>query len=105
MKATTNGWLTVCPQASGKAAWKFVAVEPEDLDEEVMCHNPGLVLCSRRSRVVESWPCAWVVLYPDGETRAMVSIAGRRRTVTADLPFASLLSLIDETEHLTLTGG
>src|SRR5439155_15198688 len=33
-----------------------ITVEPEDLDEEVMCHNPGLVLCSRRSRVVESWP-------------------------------------------------
>jgi hypothetical protein len=82
-----------------------ITVEPEDLDEEVVRHDPGLVLCSRLSRVVESWPCAWVVLYPDGETRAMVSIAGRRRTVTADLPFASLLSLIDETEHLTLTGG
>ena len=78
-----------------------IAVETEDLDEEVMRHDPDLVLCSQLSKIVESWPCAWVVLYPEGETRAMVSIGGCRRTITADLPFASLLSIIDETERLT----
>ena len=77
-----------------------ITVEPEDLDEEVVRHDPDLVLCSRLSRVVERWPCAWIVLYPNGEPRAMISIAGRRRTVTADLPFADLLSIIDETERL-----
>ena len=77
-----------------------ITVAPEDLDEAVVRHDPGVVLCSRLSRVVETWPRAWVVLYPEGKTRATVSIAGHRRTVTADLPFAGLLSIIDAAERL-----
>ena len=39
-----------------------ITVESEDLDEEVVHHDPDLVQCSRLSRIVERWPRDWVVI-------------------------------------------
>jgi hypothetical protein len=79
---------------------EVIAVEPEDLDRDVAHLMPQLVLCSELTEVVETRCLAWVVLYPNGETRAVVNIAGHRRTVAGDLPFARLLSIVDEAERL-----
>jgi hypothetical protein len=78
---------------------EVIVVEPEDLDRDVVRLAPNLVLCSRLSEAVEIHALAWVVLYPNGETRAVISIAGQCDTVSADLPFPRLLSVIDEVER------
>jgi hypothetical protein len=78
---------------------EVITVEPADLDREVVHLEPHLVLCSRLTEVVETRTLAWVLLYPDGEARAVISIAGQRRTV-ANFAFCSLLSIVDQTEQL-----
>ena len=76
------------------------AVEPEELDRIVGRDLPHLVVCSRLSEVVETRAPAWVVLYPDGEARAVISVAGRQTTL-AGIGFARILRLIDETTQDT----
>ena len=76
-----------------------ITVAPDDLDAEVVRLDPQLVLCSRLTPTVQAHPLAWVMLYPDGETRAEICIAGQFSTV-ADLEFSSLLAIIDQTEDL-----
>jgi hypothetical protein len=78
---------------------EVIEVEPEDLDREVVRLVPNMVLCSRLSEAVETRPIAWVVLYPNGETQAVISIAGHSQPVSGDLPFPLLLSIIDEVER------
>lgn len=80
-----------------------LCVEPEDLDGEVVRLNPDLVFCSCLSEAVGSKSLAWVVLYPDGENRTMISIDGRHVTV-ADMQSEQLLSVIDEAELLVHRG-
>jgi hypothetical protein len=60
---------------------EVVIVEPEDADGAVVQRVPRLVLCSRFSAVVETRCRAWVLLYPHGEPRVVISVAGRRHTV------------------------
>jgi hypothetical protein len=38
---------------------------------------------------------AWILLYPNGENRALISVAGRRNVVTS-IALSDLLSVIDE---------
>jgi hypothetical protein len=78
---------------------QVIVAEPEDLDREVVRLSPNMVLCSRLTAAVETHALAWVVLYPNAETRAVISIAGHCRTVGTDLPFPHLLSVIDEVER------
>ncbi len=78
---------------------EVVAVAPDDLDAEVLRLDPQLVLCSHLTPAVQAHPLTWVMLYPGGETRAEISIGGEHTTV-GDLEFNSLLSIIDQTEHL-----
>ena len=78
---------------------EVILVEPEDLDRDVVRLAPNLVLCSRLTETVETHALAWVVLYPNRETRAVISIAGQCHTVSTDLPFPGLLSVIDEVER------
>jgi hypothetical protein len=76
---------------------EVIPVEPDQLDGEVARLHPHLVVCSRLSEVVETSPLTWVMLYPDNETRTVISIAGKQ-TVAADVEFSQLLSVIDQTE-------
>lgn len=78
---------------------EVVAVEPVALEQMVACHLPHLVVCSRLSEVVETRPLAWILLYPDGASVAVVSLAGQKATVP-DLDFAGLLEVVDHTELL-----
>ncbi len=79
---------------------QVVAVEPEHLDREVACLDPSLVICSTLSESIETRSRAWVLLYPDGESRAVISLEGERTTAT-DVELDDLLSLIDRVELLT----
>ncbi len=83
----------LCPQHD------VITIAPDDLDAEVVRLDPQLVLCSQLTPAVHAHPLAWVMLYPDGETRAEIWIGGQSSTV-ADLEFNSLLAIIDETEGL-----
>jgi hypothetical protein len=77
---------------------EFNAIEPDALDGEVARLRPHLVVCSRITGAVRAlW--GWIMLYPDGENRAVISTAGERVTVE-NIGFDDLLSTIDRTELL-----
>ncbi len=78
-------------------------VAPDDLDNEVTRLAPEMVVSSRSSAVVQGIARAWVMLYPDGASHAVVSIDGVRSTVE-DMEFNSLLTIVDRTEQLTEPG-
>ncbi len=48
---------------------------------------------------MQARPITWVILYPDGETRAVISMEGQSTTV-AGREFGRLLAIIDQTEEL-----
>lgn len=73
-------------------------IEPDDLDREIARLRPHMVLCSRLTDAVQSL-LAWILLYPDGENRAVISTAGELVTVV-DIEFGHLLSNLDKTELL-----
>ena len=58
-----------------------------------------MVLCSRLSAVVETRCLAWVLLYPHGAARIVISVAGRRQTVL-DPGLDGLLRVMDLTAFL-----
>ncbi len=74
----------------------------EDLDSQVLYLLPDMILCSRLTPVVESSSSAWVLLYPEGETKNVISIDGQR-TTSADLEFEELLAVIDRVAALRST--
>jgi hypothetical protein len=78
---------------------EVICIEPDDLDEKVSHGSPRLVLCSRLTEALQMCCDAWILLYPNGENRALISVAGRR-TVVTNIAFSHLLSVIDELEPL-----
>ncbi len=74
---------------------EVILAEPADLDAAVGRLDPQLVLCSRLTEGLRAGPRAWVLLYPEGEARAVISVAGRC-TTTGDLGFAALAAVIDQ---------
>ena len=78
---------------------EVIAVEPDDLDAEVVRRHPHLVVCSLLTDAARTVPLAWVVLYPGGETRTVVGMAGQQ-TTRADIEFDDLVAILDQTESL-----
>lgn len=76
-----------------------VTIEPYELDGEVLRLRPDLVLCSELTETVRTCSPSWVLLYPHGDSRAVVSIAGSR-TTTTDIQLGDLLSVIDQLQYL-----
>ena len=74
---------------------EVILAEPRDLDVEVARLDPQLVLCSRLTEGLRTGSRTWVLLYPEGEARAVISVAGHCVT-TSDLGFAALAALIDQ---------
>ena len=69
--------------------------EPDDLDEEFLRLLPDLVVCSHTTKRVETDAPAWVELYPDGASHAVVrNFDGSRRTLSR-IGFDNLLSILD----------
>jgi hypothetical protein len=75
------------------------AVDPADLDAKLLRLTPQLVVCSELTRAVEGGSFTWVLLYPDGATRAEICARGER-TCVGDLEFAQLLDLLDQPQPL-----
>ncbi len=79
---------------------EVVVTAPSDgLDSSVACLSPDMVICSQLTPVIEGSPSAWVLLYPNGETRTVICIGGER-TSSADLEFDELLAAIDRASAL-----
>jgi hypothetical protein len=77
---------------------EFDVVEPEALDGEVARLRPHLVVCSKITAVMSTL-LAWVMLYPEGENRAVISTSGEQVLVD-NVGFEDLLSIIDQVEVL-----
>ncbi len=78
-------------------------IEPEDLDEEIERLSPHLVICSRLTQMVETAQIGWLLLYPDGETRAVISMLGQR-TELNDSDLNDILSLLNQSSELAQAG-
>ena len=76
---------------------EVICIAPDDLDAKVSQYSPRLALCSRLTETVQRCCNAWILLYPNRENRAVISIAGRRIVVT-NIEFPHVLSVIDEVE-------
>jgi hypothetical protein len=79
---------------------EIVLTEPAMLDEEAQRGGLPLVICSRLSPTILALKVGWVLLYPDGENRAVVSIAGQERVISG-FEIADLLAIIAEAESMT----
>ncbi len=71
-----------------------VTAPSDDLDSRLVYFLPDMVICSQLTPAIESSRHAWVLLYPDGDTKTVVSIGGQR-TTSADMEFEELLAVID----------
>jgi hypothetical protein len=78
---------------------EVIAVEPGDLDAEVVRRHPHLVVCSLLTDMARTVALAWVVLYPGGEAWTVVGMAGQQ-TTRADIEFDDLVAILDQTELL-----
>ncbi len=78
-------------------------IEPEDLDQEIERLNPHLVICSWLTQMVEAAQIGWLLLYPDGENRAVISMLGQRTELT-DADMSDILSLVDQSSGLAQAG-
>jgi hypothetical protein len=69
---------------------------PEDLDQEFLRLVPRLVVCSTLTALVERDASAWVELYPEGTTKAVVGGLEGRRCILVGIDFSDLLSILDD---------
>lgn len=69
-------------------------VNPEDLNREFVRLAPHLVVCSRITELVDRAAPAWIELYPNGSSHAVVSLAGDRATYT-EMDLETLISIFD----------
>lgn len=76
---------------------EVVLAETAALDDEVG-RRGGLVVCSHLSPTIRDQALAWILLYPDAENRAVVSLAGCERSI-AGAEITDLLGVIDEVEQ------
>jgi hypothetical protein len=73
--------------------------EPTNLDKGFLILSPGLVLCSRITELIEREAFAWMELYPEHTSGAVVSLGGEKTTFE-EMHFDTLLSIVDEAERL-----
>ncbi len=88
-----------CVLGNLKPDAEVIATEPEDLDREILRFTPHLVVCSQATPAVRSNVPAWVELYPNGASGAVIGLAGEH-TMVADVQFDTLLSTVDRVELL-----
>jgi hypothetical protein len=73
---------------------RILTVDPDNLESTVERLSPLLVICTRLSGVVRHCAAAVLVLYPDGENRAILYIDEEQRDWPAP-DFADLLVAVD----------
>ena len=76
---------------------EIFTAEPEDLEGEFLRLLPQIVVCNRTTKRVEREAPAWVELYPDGASHAVVRGPGGCRKTLSSLDFDTLLSILDGT--------
>ena len=81
---------------------EIITVEPDDLGAYLAQSEPAVVVYSQQGDGLPPRVFAWVLLYPDGENRATVSVA-REQTSYADMEFDQLLGVLDRTVALVST--
>ena len=81
---------------------EIITVEPADLGAYLAQAEPAVVVYSQQGDGLPPRVFAWVLLYPDGENRATVSVA-REETSYADMEFDQLLGVLDRTVALVST--
>lgn len=77
---------------------------PEDLDGEVECFKPHLVVCNEVTSLVEANVLSWIqILFEDG-LDAIVSLDNQTSEVH-DISEEDLFATVDETEKMVLQEG
>lgn len=76
---------------------EVTTADPKLLDQDLICFDSDLVVCSRATPAIQIRYSAWIELYPNGEPRAVACINGHRSTVN-EIDLDGLLSIIDEAE-------
>ncbi len=82
---------------------EIVVAESDELDEQIRDLRPHLVLSSQPARSLEDRPLPHVLLYPEGESKALVNIDGQQTTI-ADVDLEDLLWVIDRVWGVVKTG-
>lgn len=73
--------------------------EPQSLEAGISSLRPELVVCSRVTPFVRQNSLAWIEIYPEGESQAVVrSIYGI--STVSDFDFDTLLDIVDETARI-----
>ncbi len=78
---------------------EVVVADPRDLNREFLRLAPHLVVCSKLTTLVEREAPAWVELYPEHGSQAIVRLAGEK-SMFDGMDFNTLLSTLDEAERL-----
>jgi hypothetical protein len=78
----------------------IVLTDSSELDKHVAYDGAHvLVICSALSSLILERSLGWVLLYPDGENRALVSLRDQQWP-TDGFTVANLLALIDDAQQL-----
>ena len=75
-----------------------IAVDPADLAAGINHYHPDLTICSQLIAAVEAEVPAWVLLYPECDDCAVMSVAGQQQ-MTDHLTLADLIAVVDRTAH------
>ncbi len=73
---------------------EIVVAESDELDEQIRDLKPHLVMYSHPAWSFEEHPLPHVLLYPEGESKALVNIDGQRMTIVG-VELEDLLLVID----------
>ena len=76
-----------------------IAIDPADLAKGIDEYHPDLTICSQLTTEVEADAPAWVLLYPDCDDCAVMSVAGKQQ-MTDHLTLADLVAVVDRTAHV-----
>ncbi len=82
---------------------EIAVAEPDELDDEIVDLRPHLVLSSQPVRCLEDNLLPHVLLYPEGESKALVNIDGQQMTIVG-VELDDLLLVIDRVQNVVKTG-
>ena len=73
-----------------------IAVDPADLAAGIDQYHPDLTICSQLIAAVETDAPAWVLLHPECDDCAVMSVAGEQQ-MTDHVTLADLIAVVDRT--------
>ncbi len=78
---------------------EIIVAEADELDEQIRDLRPHLVMSSQAARCLEDHPLSHVLLYSEGESKALVSLDGQQ-TAILDVELDDLLLVIDRVQDV-----